>query len=77
MALTKAERGQLDALIEGQTKLYTAIVGLNGEGGLIKRVESLAESHYSLRRKVYIGTAFLAGSGGITGIVLGAINGGG
>ncbi len=74
MALTKAERTQLDAVIEGQTKLYTAIVGLDGEGGLIKKVEAIAESHYALRRKVYIGAAFIAGSGGITGIVLGAIN---
>lgn len=77
MALTKAERDQLNEVIEGQTKLYTALVGLNGEGGLIKQVGELAESHYSLRRKVYIGAAFIAGSGGITGIVLGAINSGG
>lgn len=75
MGLTKQERQDFQELRDDVKEIRTALVGINGEGGLIRKVEAVADSHYSLRRKVYIGAAFLAGSGGITGIVLGAING--
>ncbi|KKN62219.1 hypothetical protein LCGC14_0513560, partial [marine sediment metagenome] len=46
-----------------------------GRGGYIDRFEDLLRSHYALKRKVYVAAAFLAGSGVITGTVLGVING--
>lgn len=75
MALTKQERQEFQELRDDVKEIRTALIGINGEGGLIRKVEAVADSHYSLRRRVYISAAFLAGSGGIVGIIMGAING--
>ena len=68
MAFMAEDRRKLDAL-------YTSWFGEEGRGGYIDRFEDLAKSHYALKRKVYVTAAFLAGSGVITGTVLGVING--
>ena len=84
MALTKKEQDQIDTLIKGNTEIHTVLVGLNGEGGLLKKVDrmadkhdELAKSHGVLKRKVYVAAAIAtAGYGGVTAFVAKLLNGG-
>ncbi len=66
MAFTNDDKNKLDAV-------YTGMVGVGGKGGLIDQLGSLTKSHYNLKRTVYVLIALLFGGGGITGIVLKAI----
>ncbi len=76
MALTKDEKRQLDDVIKGNGEIHTALVGLDGKGGLIQEVKDLARSHYALKRKVYMAGAVVAAAyGGITAFIVKVING--
>ena len=68
MAFTKRDQEKLDAL-------YVTLVGINGNPGFLSRFEELAKSHYRLKRLIYVGVALILGTGGVTALVLGVING--
>ncbi len=70
MAFTTEDRRKLDAL-------YTSWFGEEGRGGYIDRFEALANSHYRLKRFVYVAFGVVtAGYGGVTAFLARLFNGG-
>ena len=64
MALTEKQQNEMfEAVIE----LKTAIVGMNGKGGLIDKVEELAKGYGRLKRNFFLLCGILVGSGAIAG----------
>ncbi len=66
MALTKDEKKKLD-------EVHMVVFGTDGFDGLAGIIKEIANSHYSLKRRVYMFWAFLVGTGlvgsGVWGVV--------
>ena len=73
MALTKEQQ---DEMYKAVVELRSAIVGVNGKGGLIDEVQRLASGHGRLRRYFWILVSALVASGVITGGATGLFTGG-
>lgn len=59
---------------ETVTELRSAVIGVNGKGGLIDKVEEVCVDHAKLKNKVTLLIGILAGSGALTGTTVGLIN---
>ncbi len=44
-------------------EVHAAVCGINGQGGLLRAHEGLAEDYYKFKRWILITAAFLVGSG--------------
>jgi hypothetical protein len=67
MALDKEEKEKLDATHALAKEIKTALVGIDGKGGLIDKVEDVCESHYKLKRYFWILVGILMGLGVLGG----------
>lgn len=64
MALSKKQQEEMyEAVIE----LKTAVIGANGKGGLLDKVEALAQGHGKLKKNFWMLVGILSGSGVLAG----------
>ena len=76
MDFTEKHEQMLQETHDVVIKLKTVILDSDGHKGLASQVNDVCSSHYRLRRNFWLLIGILAGSGIITGTVLGVFNGG-
>ncbi len=55
-------------------ELYSAVCGLNGQDGLLRKYKTLSEDYYKFKRYALSVFYFLLGAGILTGSTLQALN---